>query len=81
MVSVFRGLKPAAKFKLPLRGWRYQVVCNDRNAGLRMGDKALLRPYEGEMDFDQLPDTLELLHPTENQNLNLLPMLPHELSS
>ena len=31
------------------------------------GDEALLRPYEGEMEFDQLPDTLEHLYPQENR--------------
>jgi len=31
------------------------------------GDEALLRPFEGEMEFDQLPDTLEKLHPEENR--------------
>ena len=31
------------------------------------GDEALLRPYEGKMEFDQLPDTLEHLYPEENQ--------------
>lgn len=30
-------------------------------------DEALLRPYEGEMEFDQLPDTLEHLYPEENR--------------
>ena len=34
---------------------------------LTEGDEALLRPYEGKMEFDQLPDTLEHLYPDENQ--------------
>lgn len=34
---------------------------------LTEGDEALLRPYEGEMEFDQLPDTLEHLYPEENR--------------
>ena len=31
------------------------------------GDEFLLRPYEGEMEFDQLNDTLEHLYPDENR--------------
>lgn len=32
------------------------------------GDEELLRPFEGEMQFDQLPDTLEHLYPEETKN-------------
>jgi putative SOS response-associated peptidase YedK len=32
---------------------------------LRDGDEGLLRPYRDEMEFDQLADTLERLHPEE----------------
>lgn len=31
------------------------------------GDEALLRPYEGEMEFDRLPETLEHLYRDENR--------------
>lgn len=31
------------------------------------GDEALLRPYEGEMESEQMPDTLEKLYPHENR--------------
>jgi putative SOS response-associated peptidase YedK len=31
------------------------------------GDEELLRPYAGEMESDQLPDTLEHLYPEENR--------------
>ncbi len=31
------------------------------------GDEALLRPYKGEMEFAQFPDTLEHLYPDENR--------------
>jgi hypothetical protein len=31
------------------------------------GDEEVLRPFEGEMEYDQLPDTLEHLYPEENQ--------------
>jgi hypothetical protein len=31
------------------------------------GDEELLRPYEGEMELDQLRNTLEKLYPEENQ--------------
>lgn len=34
---------------------------------LMEGDEELLRPYEGEMEFEALPDTLEQLYPEENQ--------------
>lgn len=34
---------------------------------LMEGDESLLRPYEGEMELDQLPDTLEHLYPEENR--------------
>lgn len=31
------------------------------------GDEALLRPYEGEMESEQMPDTLEKMYPEENR--------------
>ena len=34
---------------------------------LMEGDEELLRPFEGEMESEQLPDTLEHLYPEENQ--------------
>lgn len=40
---------------------------DEQNRWLELGDEDLLRPYEGEMEFDQLPDTLEKLFPAENR--------------
>ena len=40
---------------------------DEQKLWLTEGDEALLRPYVGEMEFDQLPDTLEHLYPEENQ--------------
>ncbi len=34
---------------------------------LTTGDEELLRPFEGKMEFDKLPDTLEKIYPDENQ--------------
>jgi putative SOS response-associated peptidase YedK len=34
---------------------------------LMEGDEELLRPYEGKMEVEALPDTLENLHPEENK--------------
>ena len=39
----------------------------EQNLWLTTGDEQLLRPYEGEMESDQLPDTLEKLYPEENR--------------
>ena len=36
---------------------------HEKKLWLRTGDEALLRPFEGEMEFDQLPDMLEHLCP------------------
>jgi hypothetical protein len=30
--------------------------------------RSLLRPYDGEMEFDQLPDTLEHIYPEKTRN-------------
>ena len=40
---------------------------DEQKLWLMEGDEALLRPYEGEMEFDQLPDTLEHLYAEENR--------------
>lgn len=40
---------------------------DEQTQWLESGDESLLRPYQGELEFDQLPDTLEKLYPDENQ--------------
>ena len=40
---------------------------DEQRLWLNEGDEALLRPYDGEMEFDQLSTTLEKLYPEENQ--------------
>ena len=40
---------------------------DEQKLWLMEGDEALLRPYEGEMESDQLPDTLEHVYRDENQ--------------
>jgi len=40
---------------------------DEQKLWLTEGDEALLRPYEGEMESIQLPDTLEHLYPDENK--------------
>ncbi|MEO5859149.1 MAG: SOS response-associated peptidase family protein [Pyrinomonadaceae bacterium] len=57
-------------FMKPIHEKAMPVILNsieDQNRWLEDGDETLLRPFEGEMEFDQLPDTLERLHPEENQ--------------
>ncbi|MBP9664374.1 MAG: SOS response-associated peptidase [Pyrinomonadaceae bacterium] len=39
---------------------------DEQKLWLTDGDEALLRPYEGEMEFTQLADTLERTYPEEN---------------
>ena len=40
---------------------------DEQKLWLMEGVEALLRRYEGEMESDQLPDTLEHLYPEKNQ--------------
>ena len=54
----------------PIHEKSMPVILNsidEQKLWLMEGDEALLRPYEGEMEFDQLPDTLEHLFPDENK--------------
>lgn len=39
---------------------------DEQNLWLTEGDEELLRPYQGQMESDQLPETLEKLYPDEN---------------
>jgi putative SOS response-associated peptidase YedK len=57
-------------FMLPIHEKAMPVILTDleeQNRWLELGDEDLLRPYEGEMESDQLPDTLEKLFPDENR--------------
>lgn len=57
-------------FMRPLYEKAMPVILTDldeQKLWLTEGDEELLRPYEGEMEFEQLPDTLEHLYPEENQ--------------
>jgi len=40
---------------------------DEQKLWLMEGDEALLRPYEGEMEYDELSDTLEHIYPEENR--------------
>lgn len=40
---------------------------DEQKLWLTEGDEELLRPYQGKMEFTQLPDTLEHLYPSENK--------------
>jgi putative SOS response-associated peptidase YedK len=58
------------EFMQPIHPKAMPVVLTDiehQRLWLEEGDESLLKPYEGEMEFDQLPDTLEKLYPEENQ--------------
>lgn len=58
------------EFMKPIHEKAMPVILNgkdEQRLWLNEGDEALLRPYEGEMEFDQLPDTLEHLYPDENR--------------
>src|SRR6476469_5990711 len=57
-------------FMKPLHEKAMPVILKDideQKLWLMEGDEEILRPYEGEMEFEQLPDTLENLYPEENQ--------------
>lgn len=54
----------------PLREKAMPVILSsleEQKLWLLEGDEELLGPYEAEMEFEQLPDTQEKLHPEENQ--------------
>ena len=57
-------------FMKPLHEKAMPVILNsieEQKLWLLEGDEDVLRPYEGEMEFEQLPDTLERLYPEENR--------------
>lgn len=54
----------------PIHEKAMPVILNsieEQKLWLMEGDEELLRPFEGEMEFEQLLDTLEHLYPEENQ--------------
>ena len=58
------------EFMKPLHEKAMPVILNsieEQKLWLLEGDEELLRPYGGEMEFEQLADTLEKLYPEENQ--------------
>jgi putative SOS response-associated peptidase YedK len=58
------------EFMQPIHPKAMPVILTDieqQKLWLEEGDESLLKPYEREMEFDQLPDTLEKLYPEENQ--------------
>ncbi len=58
------------EFMKPIQPKAMPVILTNKDEQrlwLNQGDEALHRPYEGEMEFDQLPNTLELLDSEENQ--------------
>lgn len=58
------------EFMKPLHEKAMPVILNgvdEQKLWLMEGDEELLRPFEGEMECDQLPDTLEHLYPEENK--------------
>jgi len=57
------------EFMKPIHPKAMPVILNsieEQKLWLMEGDEELLRPFEGEMEFDQLPDTLEHLYLDEN---------------
>lgn len=60
----------ANDFMKPLHEKAMPVILADMNeqrAWLETGEDALLRPYEGELESEQLPEKLEELFPEENR--------------
>lgn len=58
------------EFMKPIHPKAMPVILTDRGEQrlwLNEGDEALLRPYEGAMESDQLDTTLEKLYPDENR--------------
>jgi len=57
-------------FMRPLHNKAMPVILaniDEQKLWLMEGDEELLRPYEGEMEYDQLSDTLEHIYPEENR--------------
>ena len=57
----------------PIHPKAMPVILTDKNEQrlwLNEGDEALLRPYEGKMESDQLADTLEHLYPVDQNGSN-----------
>jgi putative SOS response-associated peptidase YedK len=60
----------ANDFMLPIHEKAMPVILTDlaeQNAWLENGDESVLRPYEGELESDQLPEKLEQIFPEENR--------------
>lgn len=60
----------ANEFMKPIHEKAMPVILSDikeQSRWLEDGDETVLRPYVGEMEFDQLTDTLEHLYPEENR--------------
>jgi len=58
------------EFMRPIHEKAMPVILTDldqQKLWLEEGNEELLRPFEGEMEFNQLSDTLERLYPDENQ--------------
>ena len=58
------------EFMQPIHEKAMPVILNsieEQERWLQDGDESLLRPFEGEMEVDQLSDTLEHVFPEENQ--------------
>lgn len=61
---------PPNDFMRPLHEKAMPVILtslDEQKLWLTEGDEELLRPYEGEMEYDQLPDTLEKIYTDENR--------------
>ena len=57
-------------FMKPLHEKAMPVILNsieDQNRWLEDGDESILKPFQGELEFEQLPDTLEHLYPEESK--------------
>ena len=57
-------------FMRPIHEKAMPVILNtleEQERWLHGGDESILRPFEGEMEVEQLSDTLEHLFPEENQ--------------
>lgn len=57
-------------FMKPLHEKAMPVILNshaEQAAWLETGDESILRPYEGELEADQLTDKLEKIYPEENK--------------
>ncbi len=58
------------EFMRPIHEKAMPVILNStdqQRLWLEAGDEDLLRPYDGEMEAEQLSDTLEKMHPDENR--------------